>query len=52
MTNRMGWGQTLSAPGAAVTDNYTQYVFWRTTAGNIREAQYQGSWQTVDLNWR
>jgi hypothetical protein len=51
MTNRLGWGQTLSAPGVAVTDDYSQYVFWRTTAGNIREAHYQGAWQTVDLNW-
>jgi len=43
---------TLSV-GTAVSDNYSQYVFWRATAGNIREAYYQQSqWQTVDLNWR
>jgi hypothetical protein len=52
MTVEAGWGQSLSALSAAVTNNYSQYVFWRATAGNIREAQYQGAWQTVDLNWR
>lgn len=52
LTTGFGFGQTLSSLAASVTSNYSQFVFWRATTGNIREAYYEGGWHVLDLNWR
>jgi glucosylceramidase len=51
-TDRYGFGQTESAPASSITPDHGQYVFWRTSASNIREAYYQGRWHVLDLQWR